>query len=101
MQNPTIYTYFNRDFSAIPLFNGLSVDGISQGSQVDLHLADDYQSPSIAVFRFLNDQWFLDCLSGFIEVVGVIYPTHGQARLNHRSIIRRCDEVGHVFRGRP
>lgn len=100
MQNPTIYTYFNRDFSAIPLFNGLSVDGISQGSQVDLHLADDYQSPSIAVFRFLNDQWFLDCLSGFIEVDGVIYPTHGQARLNHRSIIRLCDEVGHVFRSK-
>ena len=63
MQNPTIFTYLNRDFSAIPLFDGLSVDGISQGSQADLHLADDYQSPSIAVFRFLDDQWFLDCSS--------------------------------------
>ena len=40
MQNPTIYTYLNQDFTAIPLFDGLSVDGISQESQADLHLAD-------------------------------------------------------------
>ena len=45
MQNPTIYTYLNQDFTAIPLFDGLSVDGVSQGSQADLHLADDFQSP--------------------------------------------------------
>ena len=46
MQNPTIYTYLNQEFTAIPLFDGLSVDGISQESQADLHLADDFQSPS-------------------------------------------------------
>lgn len=100
MQNPTIFTYLNRDFSAIPLFDGLSVDGISQGSQADLHLADDYQSPSIAVFRFLDDQWFLDCLSGMIEVDGVIYQKNQRALLNHRSIIHLCDADGHVFRSK-
>ena len=42
MQNPTIYTYLSQDFTAIPLFDGLSVDGISQESQADLHLADDF-----------------------------------------------------------
>lgn len=45
MQKPTIYTYLNQDFTAIPLFDGLSVDGISQGSQADLHLADDFSPP--------------------------------------------------------
>lgn len=100
MQNPTIFTYLNKDFSAIPLFDGLSVDGISQGSQADLHLADDYQSPSIAVFRFLDDQWFLDCLSGMIEVDGVIYQKNGRALLNNRSIIHLCDADGHVFRSK-
>ena len=74
MQNPTIYTYLNQEFTAIPLFDGLSVDGISQESQADLHLADDFQSPSEAVFHFLNGQWFLECLSGMIEVDGVTYP---------------------------
>lgn len=100
MQNPTIFTYLNRDFSAIPLFDGLSVDGISQGSQADLHLADDYQSPSIAVFRFLDDQWFLDCLSGMIEVDGVIYQKNQRALLNHCSIVHLCDADGHVFRSK-
>ena len=52
-----IYTYLNQDFTAIPLFDGVSVDGISQESQADLHLADDFQSPSKAVFHFLNGQW--------------------------------------------
>ena len=100
MQNPTIYTYLNQEFTAIPLFDGLSVDGISQESQANLHLADDFQSPSKASFHFLNDQWFLECLSGMIEVDGVTYPPHGQAQLNHRSIIRLCDGDGHVFRSK-
>ena len=100
MQNPTIYTYLNQDFTAIPLFDGLSVDGVSQGSQADLHLADDFQSPSEAVFYFLNGQWFLECLSGMIEVDGVTYPKNQRVLLNHRSIIHLCDADGHVFRSK-
>ena len=100
MQNPTIYTYLNQDFTAIPLFDGLSVDGISQESQADLHLADDFQSPSKAVFHFLNGQWFLECLSGMIEVDGVTYPKNQRVLLNHRSIIHLCDADGHIFRSK-
>ena len=100
MQNTTIYTYLNQDFTAIPLFDGLSVDGVSQGSQADLHLADDFQSPSEAVFYFLNGQWFLECLSGMIEVDGVTYPKNQRVLLNHRSIIHLCDADGHVFRSK-
>ena len=40
---------------------------------------------------------FFDCLSGMIEVDGVIYQKNQRALLNHRSIIHLCDADGHVF----
>lgn len=101
MQKPTLFAYVNQEFSTIPIFDGLIVDGFDSAEQGKLHLFDGRsESPSSGMFYFQRGQWYFKCLSNFLVVNGILYQSGSGVLLDDLTIIHFCDNKGNTLRSK-